>query len=89
MFTGTALSAAAMAILKTLLDSFLMAFGSAVTDWLAAVRGEKAQRDLGAAQTTSSINKESADAERRANDVANNRPDDVAVIDGMVRGDEF
>lgn len=34
-------------MLKTLLDSFLAAFGSAVTDWLGDLRAEQAQRDVG------------------------------------------
>lgn len=84
MFTGLA----GAALLK-LLEALLSAFGTGFNDWLARKRAENNLHDLGVAETTSTINKESADAERRASEVAVNRPDVSTVIAGMERGDTF
>lgn len=84
MFSGLA----GAALLK-ILEALFNAAGIGLNDWLARKRAENAQRDLGRAETTSTVNKESADAERRANEVAVNRPDVGTVIAGMERGDAF
>ncbi|QUS40563.1 hypothetical protein RPMA_18265 [Tardiphaga alba] len=84
MFTGLA----GAALLKVL-EALFNAFGTGFNDWLARKRAENNLHDLGRAETTSTINKESADAERRANEVAVNRPDVDDVIAGLQRGDRF
>ncbi|QUS39570.1 hypothetical protein RPMA_12525 [Tardiphaga alba] len=84
MFTGLA----GAALLKVL-EALFNAFGAGFNDWLARKRAENNLYDLGRAETTSTINKESADAERRANEAAVNRPDVSAVVAGMERGDTF
>lgn len=84
MFSGLAGAA-----LLTVLEAFFNAFGAGINDWLARKRAENNLHDLGVAETTSTINKESADAERRASEVAVNRPDVSTVIAGMERGDTF
>lgn len=84
MFSG--LSGAA---LLTILEALFSAFGAGFNDWLARKRAENDLRDLGASETTSTINKETADAERRASEIAVNRPDVDAVVTGMQRGDPF
>jgi hypothetical protein len=84
MFSGLAGAA-----LLTVLEALFNAFGTGINDWLARKRAENDQRALGRAETTSTINKDSADAERRATEVAVNRPDVGAVIAGMERGDTF
>lgn len=86
-----------MPVLLKLLEPFLApflgvllnAFGKSFTDWLEQKRSEEAQRQLGASQVTSTINRETADAERRASEVAVNRPDVSTVVAGMERGDAF
>ncbi|WP_441280494.1 hypothetical protein [Tardiphaga sp. 862_B3_N1_1] len=84
MFSGLA----GAALLKVL-EALFNAFGTGFNDWLSRKRAEQTQRELGAAETTSTINKESSNAERRASEVAVNRPDVGAVIAGMERGDTF
>jgi hypothetical protein len=89
MFTAGAAGEALMKILSPLLSAFLNSVGKGINDNLAAKRSEQTIHDLGVSQTTSIINKESADDERRANEVAVNRPDVDAVVSGLERGDEF
>lgn len=84
MFSGLA----GAALLKVL-EALFNAFGAGFNDWLARKRAENNLHDLGVAETTSTINKETAYAERRASEVAVNRPDVGAVIAGMERGDTF
>jgi hypothetical protein len=60
-----------------------------VSNWLSQRQADSNAKAAGQAQATSKINKESADAERRASEVAVNRPDAGAVIAGMERGDTF
>ncbi|WP_022722859.1 hypothetical protein [Rhodopseudomonas sp. B29] len=88
LFAGAA-GAALLKVLAPIIEALLNGIGRSFNDWLAQKRAEQAQRELGAAQTTSTINKESADAERRASEVAVNRPDVGAVVAGMERGDAF
>lgn len=88
LFAGAA-GAAMLKVFAPLLEAVLNGIGRSLNDWLAAKRAEQAQRELGAAQISSTINKESADAERRASQVAVNRPDVGAVVAGMERGDAF
>lgn len=89
MFAAGTAAAAWLTVLEPLLEALFNAFGKSFNDWLATQRAEQTQRELGASQVTSTTNKESADAERRANDVAVNRPDVGTVIAGMERGDTF
>lgn len=86
LFAGLS-GAALLKILAPIIEAFFNGMGRSFNDWLAQQRAEQANRDLGAAQTRAQINKESADAERRANEVAVNRPDVGAVIAGMERGE--
>jgi hypothetical protein len=88
MFTGVA-AASWLAVLQPILEAFFSAFGRSFTDWLDRKRAEQAQRELGRFETASTINRESTNAERRASDLAVNRPDIGNVIDGMQRGDPF
>jgi len=84
MFTGLA----GAALLKVL-EALFNALGAGFNDWLDRKRAENNLHDLGVSETTSTINKESADAERRANELAVNRPDVGTVVAGMERGDAF
>ncbi|WP_398480931.1 hypothetical protein [Tardiphaga sp.] len=84
MFSGLAGAA-----LLTILEALFNAAGVGLNDWLARKRAENNLHDLGVAETTSTINKESADAERRASEIAVNRPDVGAVVADMERGDAF
>jgi hypothetical protein len=84
MFTGLA----GAALLKVL-EALFNAFGTGFNDWLARKRAENNLHDLGVAETTSTINKETADAERRASEIAVNRPDVGTVVAGMEHGDTF
>jgi hypothetical protein len=52
-------------------------------------QANQALRKSAVAETVATINKETADAERRANEVAVNRPDVSTVVAGMERGDAF
>jgi hypothetical protein len=88
IFAGLS-GAALLKILAPIIEAILNGIGRSFNDWLAQQRAEQANRDLGAAQTRAQINKESADAERRAADASVNRPDVDSVIAGMQRGDEF
>lgn len=49
-------------------------------------RTEEAQREAGAAETASSINKDSADAQRRAADAAINTPHGNSLDDDLESG---
>lgn len=89
MFTSTAMWASLLAMLAPILKALFEGFGSSLAASAASKRAEAAQRDLGASQTASTINKETADAERRASEVAANRPDVAVVVAGMERGDAF
>jgi hypothetical protein len=60
-----------------------------VGNWLSQRQADNNAKAAGQAQATTKINKESADAERRASEVAVNRPDTGAVVAGMERGDTF
>ncbi|WP_315804022.1 hypothetical protein [Bradyrhizobium sp. SZCCHNS3002] len=88
MFTGTA-GAALLTVLAPILKVLFEAMGRSFNDWLAAKRAEQTNRELGAARTTSTLNRETADAERRANQVAVDRPDIGTVVAGLERGDAF
>lgn len=88
IFSGTS-GAALLTVLAPILKIILEAMGHSFDDWLARQRAAQDNRDLGAAQTTARINKESADAERKASELAVNRPDVGAVIAGMERGEPF
>lgn len=88
LFSGVA-GAALLKVLLPIFEMILGGMGRGLNDWLAAKRAEQTSRDLGAAQTTSTINRESADAERRASEVAVDRPDVADVVAGMERGDAF
>jgi hypothetical protein len=89
VLTLGAAAAAWLSVLQPILVALFSAAGKSFEGWLAAKRAEQAQRDLGAAKTTNTINQESADAERRASEIAINRPDLDVVIAGMERGDDF
>ncbi|MFZ5737203.1 MAG: hypothetical protein ACOY6K_10015 [Pseudomonadota bacterium] len=65
----------------------LGALAKLALDAFAAWRADQTTRAAGRADATSTINRESADAERRANEVSVNRPDLGAVLAGMERGD--
>lgn len=68
-------------VLKLVVDLF--------NDWLSQRQADTNAKAVGRAETSTTINKEAADAERRANEVAVNRPDVSAVVAGMERGDAF
>lgn len=68
-------------VLKLVVDLF--------SNWLSQRQADANAKAAGRAETTSTINKESADAERRASEVAVNRPDVGNVVAGMERGDAF
>ena len=76
-------------ILAPILKAFFEGMGKTWNDRLEQQRSEQTNRDLGASQVTSQINKGTADAERKASELATNRPDVGAVIAGMERGDSF
>lgn len=88
MFTGTA-GAALLTVFAPILKALFEGMGRSFNDWLARKRAEQTNRDLGAAEVTSTINRESADAERKASELAVNRPDAGSVVAGMERGDAF
>lgn len=92
MLAGLLAGSAGAALLKAfapVLEALFNAFGRSLNDWLAQKRAEQTARELGASQITSKINKEAADAERRASEVAVNRPAVGSVVAGMERGDTF
>lgn len=59
---------------------------SVLKDAWATYQANKAQRDLGASETAATINKETADAERRAASAAINAPDRARVTDDADQG---
>lgn len=66
-----------LAFVEPLLKAFFDAFGRTARDWLADLRAEKAQRDLGAAEAQIEGRKqedEALDRARRAMDEADKRP---------------
>ncbi|MGJ4888972.1 hypothetical protein ACQR1Y_12300 [Bradyrhizobium sp. HKCCYLRH3099] len=88
MFTGTA-GAALLTVLAPILRIVLEAIGHSFDDWLARQQAAQVNRELGAREVTSILNKENADAERKASELAVNRPDVGAVVAAMERGDAF
>jgi hypothetical protein len=64
----------------------LGALAAYLKDIHAANASAQAQRDAGAASTAASVNKETADAERRAADAAVNAPDRDAVAGDLDAG---
>lgn len=88
LFAGAA-GAALLKVFAPLLEAVLNGIGRSLNDWLAAKRAEQAQRELGATQISSTINKESADADRRANAVLVNRPDLDDALDRWSHGAKF
>jgi hypothetical protein len=71
------------------LGAILKFASDALGNYLAQRQADTNAKAAGQAEVTSTINKESADAERRASEVAVNRPDVSAVVAGMERGDTF
>ncbi|NPU63398.1 hypothetical protein HL667_00110 [Bradyrhizobium sp. 83012] len=88
MFTGVA-GAAWLTVLTPILKALFQAGFSSLGTWLDKQRAEQTSRELGAARTTATINRESADAERRADQLAVDRPDIGSVVAGLERGDAF
>lgn len=52
-------------------------------------QANQSQRNSAVAEVTTKINKESADAEKRANEVLVNRPDIDDALDKWSRGEKF
>lgn len=86
-----------MAILATIgawlasygLGAILKFASDALGNYQAQRQADSNAKAAGQAEATSTINREAADAERRASEVAVNRPDVNSVVAGMERGDTF
>jgi hypothetical protein len=86
VLTGTA-GAAILAIAAKLLPAIIAAIAAAIASRQGQVQERVDAQALGTANTTATVNRETADAQRRAADATLNAPDTGNMLDAMSRGE--
>jgi hypothetical protein len=86
VLTGTT-GAAILAIAAKLLPAIIAAIAAAIASRQGQVQERVDAEALGTAKTTATVNRETADAQRRAADATLNAPDTGSMLDAMSRGE--
>jgi F0F1-type ATP synthase membrane subunit b/b' len=73
-------------IIRAIVGAFVAEIFEAIDSYLRRIRGEQAAADKARADLTAKINKETADAERRAAEAAINAPDGSQLDDDLASG---